>query len=368
MKHSLFLLSVALFSLCSCDSTNGVGEPSDITLPPGFKLELFADGVEGARSLARGDQGTIFVGTRGDGMVYAVVDNNNDHIADTVLTIASGLNTPNGVAFRNGSLYVATITSMLRYDSIESRLNNPPSPVVVTSAFPTEENHAWKYIAFGPDGKLYIPVGSPCNICEPADARQGTIMRMNADGSELEVFVRGLRNSVGFDWHPQTKELWFTDNGADMLGDNFPPDELNRATQQGQHFGFPYCHGGERLDETFGTGHSCDEFVAPAAKLGPHVAALGMKFYTGSMFPEEYRNQIFIAEHGSWNRSDPIGYRITLVKLNGSSAVSYTTFASGWLKDGEYWGRPVDVLQMPDGSLLVSDDYGSAIYRISYGE
>ena len=241
-----------------------------------------------------------------------------------------------------------------------------PNLSSVNNSFPSDRQHGWKFIAFGPDERLYIPVGAPCNICEPDADRYALIKRMKADGSGVEVFARGIRNTVGFDWHPQTKELWFTDNGRDRQGDDVPPDELNHAPKPGLHFGYPYCHGGDIPDPEFGKKRSCSEFTAPAQKLGPHVAALGMRFYTGSMFPSEYKNQIFIAEHGSWNRSTPIGYRVTLVQLQGNRAVSYKTFAEGWLQGSRAWGRPVDVVVMPDGALLVSDDEAGAIYRISY--
>ena len=338
----------------------------DITLPPGFAINIYANNVENARSLALGDSGTLFVGTRSAGNVYAIVDRNHDGRADEVITIAEGMNMPNGVAFRNGSLYVAEINRVLRYDSIESRLKNPPKPVIFNNSFPEDPHHGWKFIRFGPDGKLYVPVGAPCNVCERSNPIYATITRLNPDGSNLEIFAHGVRNTVGFDWHPKTGELWFTDNGRDWLGDDLPPDELNRAPQKGLHFGFPYCHGGTIADPQFGSKRSCKEFVPPAMVLGPHVAALGMRFYTGTMFPELYRNQIFIAEHGSWNRTTPIGYRISLVRLLANQAMNYEVFAEGWLKNGRAWGRPVDVLVMPDGALLVSDDRAGVIYRISY--
>ena len=254
---------------------------------------------------------------------------------------------PNGVAFRNGALYVAEVNRVLRYDDIESHLANPPKPVTVNDQFPKDRHHGWKFIAFGPDGLLYVPVGAPCNICEPDENRYALISRLKADGTGTEIFARGIRNTVGFDWHPVTKELWFTDNGGDNLGDDIPPDELNHAPKQGLNFGYPYCHGGDIPDPQFGKKRSCSEFTPPAQKLGPHVAALGMRFYTGSMFPAEYRNQIFIAEHGSWNRSTPIGYRITVVQLENNKAVSYKPFAEGWLQAGQAWGRPVDSSSRP---------------------
>ncbi len=342
-----------------------------IKLPEHFKIEIYAQGVPNARSLTLGSQGTLFVGSRTAGQVYAIVDRNKDMRADKVSVIAKGLRFPNGVAFKNGSLYVAEINRVLRFDNIENRLANPPKPVVVNDSFPSDEGHGWKFIRFGPDGHLYVPVGAPCNICEQ-DLPYASLLRMKSDGTHLEVFARGIRNTVGFDWHPKTRELWFTDNGRDWLGDDLPPDELNRAPQPGSHFGFPYCHGKNIPDPEFGKNKPCSDFTPPALELGPHVAALGMRFYTGNMFPPEYKNQIFIAEHGSWNRSRPIGYRIMLVGLKDNQPISYKVFAEGWLsKDGKEgtlwaWGRPVDLEVMPDGSLLVSDDHASVIYRISY--
>ena len=335
-----------------------------IQLPPGFEISLYAE-VPGARSMSLSPSGTLFIGTQKAGKVYAIQTRGGEQNKKPMV-LAQGLNTPNGVAFRDGALYVAEISRVLRYDGIESRLNDVPKPVAVNNSFPSDRQHGWKFIAFGPDERLYIPVGAPCNICEPDADRYALIKRMKADGSGVEVFARGIRNTVGFDWHPQTKELWFTDNGRDRQGDDVPPDELNHAPKPGLHFGYPYCHGGDIPDPEFGKKRSCSEFTAPAQKLGPHVAALGMRFYTGSMFPSEYKNQIFIAEHGSWNRSTPIGYRVTLVQLQGNRAVSYKSFAEGWLQGSRAWGRPVDVLVMPDGALLVSDDEAGAIYRISY--
>jgi glucose/arabinose dehydrogenase len=272
------------------------------------------------------------------------------------------------VAFREGALYVAEISRVLRFDGIEDRLESPPAPVVVYDTYPTETHHGWKYIAFGPDGWLYVPVGAPCNICDERanDPRFASLTRVRPDGTGLEVFAHGIRNTVGFTWHPETKALWFTDNGRDMLGDDSPPDELNVATRPGMDFGYPYCHGGEIADPEFGTTRPCRDFAPPARNLGPHVAALGLKFYTGQMFPAAYRGHLFIAEHGSWNRSTPIGYRVMLVKLDGDKVVSYEPFAHGWLQGKEAWGRPVDVFVMPDGALLVSDDKAGVIYRITY--
>jgi glucose/arabinose dehydrogenase len=273
---------------------------------------------------------------------------------------------PNGVAFRDGALYVAEVNRVLRFDRIESRLKNPPKPVVGNDSFPRDRHHGWKFIRFGPDGLLYVPVGAPCNVCLQKDPIYASITRMKADGTAREIFAHGIRNTVGFDWHPETKELWFTDNGRDWLGDDRPPDELNRAPKERLHFGFPFCHGKDIADPEFGSQRKCDEFVPPVQELDPHVAALGMRFYDGATFPAEYRHQIFIAEHGSWNRSTPIGYRVTLVRLDGNKASKYEVFAEGWLRGTKPWGRPVDVQVMPDGALLVSDDEAGAIYRISY--
>ena len=370
-----FALAVLIFSAYVVLRTvplNGCGENGTglacIELPSGFSIDYYAENVEGARSMALSPNGTLFVGSRSEGKVYAIPDRNGDNKADEVIVVAEGLDMSNGVAFLNNSLYVAEISRVIRYNDIETSLENPPDPIVVNADFPSDRSHGWKYIKFGPDGKLYVPVGMPCNVCnlEEEDERYGTIMRMEPDGSQLEIFARGIRNTVGFDWDPNTEELWFTDNGRDWLGDDLPPDELNRAPEPGMHFGFPYCHAGDIPDPEFGKFRDCSEFTAPEIKLGPHVAALGMTFYTGTMFPEEYRNQIFIAEHGSWNRKDPIGYRISLVKLENGKPVSYEPFADGWLQGLASWGRPVDVLVMPDGALLISDDKNDAIYRVSY--
>ena len=359
----LLFLTFTLFCLPACgDQELPLGK---IKLPPGFQISIYANNVKGARSMVLSKSGILFIGTYG-GNVYAVLDTNKDNRADEVIVIAQGLNTPNGVALRNGVLYVAEINRVIRYDNIEAHIKYPSRPVVVDDTFPKDTHHGLKFIRFGPDGLLYVPVGAPCNVCEREDSRYASIMRMQPDGTGLEIFAHGVRNSVGFDWHPQTQELWFTDNGRDWLGDDLPPDELNRAPQSALHFGFPYCHGGYIPDPEFGHKRKCEEFIPPAMKLGPHVASLGMRFYTGTMFPDEYRNQIFIAEHGSWNRSTPIGYRVTLVQVVDNQAVKYKVFANGWLQDGRAWGRPVDVLVMPDGALLVSDDQADVIYRISY--
>ena len=377
-RFALFAALCLGISLAAQDQAGDKMLPLDqIKLPPGFAIEVYATGVDNARQMALGDKGTLFVGSRTARRVYAVVDSNGDHKADRVHTIATGLASPSGLAFRDGALYVAEISRILRYDGIESKLESPPEPAVVNDKLPTEGHHGWKYLGFGPDGMLYVPIGAPCNVCERKDdERFATITRMKPDGTGQEVFARGIRNTVGFDWHPQTKELWLAENGRDNMGDDVPPDELLRAHKPGLHFGFPYCHGGDTPDPEFGKGRQCSEFEPPALKLGAHVAAIGVKFYTGKMFPEEYRNQIFVAEHGSWNRSTPQGYRIMLIKLEGNKAVSYTPFAEGWLRGvrssrgsrtlGDAWGRPADVLVMPDGSMLIADDEADAIYRVTF--
>ena len=353
---------------CAALATSSVAWSADtakilaaLKAPPGFKVSVYADNVPGARSMALGEHGTLFVGTQGAGKVYALRS-----LADgrrEVLTLAQGLNRPNGVAFRDGALYVAEIQRILRYDGIEGRLEAPPKPVVVGN-LPTDAHHGWRYIAFGPDGKLYVPIGAPCNVCDQKG--YAVITRMNADGTGREVYASGVRNTVGFTWHPVTHELWFTDNGRDYLGDDAPPDELNRAPGPGLNFGFPFCHGGDIKDPQYGNLGSCANATPPARKLGAHVASLGVKFYTGTQFPEAYRGQILIAEHGSWNRSQRSGYRISLVRLKGNEATSYEPFISGWNQPDGVLGRPVDLLVLADGSMLVSDDLAGLIYQVSY--
>jgi glucose/arabinose dehydrogenase len=345
---------------------SAAAELSEITLPSGFRIAVYAGDVPGARQMAVGPAGVVFVGSRSEGKVYAVVDRDGDNRADQVHVVASGLNSPSGVAFRDGALYVGAVNRILRFRDVARDLARPPRPEMVSDAYPSDPHHGWKFLAFGPDGKLYVPVGAPCNICTPPGPLHATITRLDLAGGRPEVVARGVRNSVGFDFDPATGDLWFTDNGRDWLGDDQPPDELNHLTKVGEHFGFPFCHGNGIRDPEFNAGHSCAEFTAPARELGPHVAAIGMRFYTGRLFPEKYRGGIFIAEHGSWNRSTPIGYRVSFVKIENGRATSYESFASGWLKGNTASGRPADVLVMPDGALLVSDDKAGRIYRISY--
>jgi glucose/arabinose dehydrogenase len=344
------------------------GTPADklpiaqLKVPKGFKVEVYASGIPNARSLRLGDKGTVFVSNRVLDKVYAVVDKGGKR---EVKVIASGLDRPNGLAFHKGTLAEGTKISKL--ENIEDNLENPPKPVVIYSDFLNHQSHGWKFMGLGPDNKLYVNVGAPCNICEPPETN-GQIRRINLDGSGAEVAARGVRNSVGFDWHPVTKELYFTDNGRDWLSEDLPEDELNRVTKLGQHFGFPYCHQGTFTDREMGWGRSCEEFEKPVALVGPHSAALGMRFYTGKLFPSQYRNAIFIARHGSWNRTKKVGGDLVLVKLNKDGSVrSQEPFLTGFLQNNEYSGRPVDVEVLKDGSLLVSDDYAGAVYRITYG-
>ncbi len=332
-----------------------------IELPPGFSIEVYA-AVPDARSLAAGDDGVVYVGNRRGRSVYAIVPDGDE---PKVVELADRLSTPNGVAYFEGDLYVAEIERVLRFTGIGSRLDSPPEPEVLPIGLPDKRHHGWRYIDFGPDGKLYVSIGAPCNVCD--EDGFGVIERMNVDGSGRETVARGVRNSVGFSWHPATGELWFTDNGRDMLGDDIPPCELNRVSEPGQHFGFPYCHGGDIEDPKFGRGRGCSSYEAPVRRLGPHVAPLGLEFYTGNAFPARYRGQVFIAEHGSWNRSSKIGYRVTMVSLDGGRATRYETFAEGWLDGEKTLGRPVDLLVMQDGSMLVSDDHNGLVYRIYYG-
>ena len=364
VRFSIFALSLsASVSLSAADDLSE--KLGLIELPAGFEIKVYAEDVENARQLARGDLGTIFAGSRKAGKVHAVVDTNADHYAERVYLIDEDLNMPSGIEFKFGSLYVGAVDRILRYDDVESWLDKPPEPDLVTAEFPDKTHHGWKYLRFGPDSKLYVPVGAPCNVCDEPGFAQ--IRRIFADGSGDEVFASGVRNSVGLAFHPHTEELWFTDNGRDMLGEDVPGDELNHAPRPGMNFGYPWCHQGDIPDPEFGAGKTCTDYTPPAAVLGAHVAALGLTFYTGSMFPDAYQKQLFIAQHGSWNRTEKVGYNILLVRFDEGGQVTGTeVFASGWLQGEEYWGRPNDVLQMPDGSLLVSDDKANAIYRISY--
>lgn len=369
MKTKVFIIAFSSLFL-SCQAQESEEILSKLELPKGFSISIFADEVENARSLTLGSEGTVFVGNRTEDKVYALIDSDGDYKADRKVVIAQGLNMPNGVAFHKGDLYVAEVSKIWKYENIEANLDQIPEPVLLRDDLPTETHHGWKYIAVGPDEKLYVPIGAPCNICEKEDERYSTISRMDLDGKNFEIYAHGVRNSVGFDWHPITNELWFTDNGRDMMGDNIPADELNHAPKKGMHFGFPYCHQGDLLDPELGEGKSCASYTKPVQKLKPHTAALGALFYTGDMFPAEYKNQLLIAEHGSWNRSTKIGYCVSIVKIadDHQEVLSYENFAEGWLADNkeDVFGRPVSLLQLRDGSVLVSDDYSDIIYRITY--
>lgn len=378
MKNIFTLLTLLLLFSFSCKKSKGGSDlptiidnmPFDVQLPEGFHIAVYADSIENARSLAMGTQGTVFVGSRTAGKVYALIDEDGDFLADQKIIIADGLLQPNGIAFYDGDLYVAEINKIWKYADIESNLEHIPTPELIYDALPSETHHGWRYINIGPDFKLYVSIGAPCNVCETDHTGYATINRMNLDGSHFEVYAEGVRNTLGFQWHPVTQEMWFTENGRDLMGDDIPADELNRAPHQGMHFGYPFCHQGDILDPEFGVGKDCNDFIAPAQKLKPHAATLGLLFYTGDMFPEEYKNQIFIAEHGSWNRSEKIGYCVSLVNLENDNKTvkKYSDFATGFLDSNksDVHGRPVDMLQLKDGSVLVSDDFSNRVYRISY--
>jgi len=346
----LFLISLVLAACSTSRSKLDL-----LKLPKGFEIEFFAENLPNARTMVLGDEGTVFVGTRTAGNVYAVKDGKH-------FIIGKDMNMPNGLAFHNKALYVAVVDQILRFDDIENNLANPPEAVIIRDDLPDDSHHGWRFIAFGPDGRLYISIGAPCNICLEEDYAQ--IRSMNADGSDERVEAKGVRNSVGFTWHPSSKKLWFSDNGRDWLGDDSPPDEINLLEYQGQHFGFPYCHGGIIQDSEFNQ-KTCDKFSPPIWPLEAHVAPLGIAFYTGKQFPKEYHNQLFVAEHGSWNSSEKKGYRIMMGRLVGEN-IRYETFISGWLKDDNVWGRPAYLLVLKDGSLLISDDQAGAIYRLIY--
>lgn len=365
LMSSIFLSLTALPAL---------GLPLEkLTLPEGFHIEVYASDVKNARQMALGDNGTVFVGSRGAGLVHAVVDADKDGKVDKVITIAKDLNMPSGLAYRDGDLYVSEVSKVHKFADIEKTMYQSPTSEVVVKGLPTDRHHGWKNIDFGPDGKLYVPVGAPCNICQTIKGEKfdnpdyATILRFDLATGKKEVVAKGVRNSVGFDWHPQSKELWFSDNGRDWLGDEMPPCEINRVSMKGQHFGYPYFHGGYIADPEFGMDKKAQDYVVPAKNLGAHVAPLGIHFYQGDMFPGEYKQRLLVAEHGSWNRSEKSGYRVMMATIEDNKVTGYQPFIQGWLEqDDSAWGRPVAMLAMPDGSLLLSDDFADTIYRVTY--
>jgi len=366
IKLLIILLAVSSSTVLAVQNTHQ-DVLKHLQLPDGFSISIFADNVPNARSLALGDNGVIFVASRQEGKVYALRDENGDGVAEQNYIIASDLYMPNGVAYKDGSLYVAEVNRIIRFDAITAQLATPPKPTVVFDKFPSDRHHGWKYLRFGPDNKLYTAVGAPCNICKPEKDIYASLVRLNSDGSDFEIIGHGMRNSVGFDWQPGTNALFFTENGRDYLGEDIPPDELNQWSGVGDHFGFPYCHGGDIPDPEFGKDKKCTEFKPPVWKFGAHMAALGIRFYSGKQFPGEYKNQLLVAQHGSWNRAEPQGYRVVLIKFKEDHPIAEQVFITGWLgQDGKALGRPVDILQMPDGSVLISDDTLGVIYRVTY--
>ena len=374
MKSVLSSLAAVAMAVAGVSIAPAADLPLDrIKLPEGFTISVYAEDLPGARTLVQGEKGTLFVGTRKQNTVYAVVDSDGDHVADVTHTYTEGLTNPNGLLFHDGDLYVGEISRILRYDDIESHLDALPAPVVLTDSLPAEAAHGSKYFAFGPDNRLYFAIGAPCDHCDPTadydDPRLGTILSMNLDGTDLQPYVTGVRNSVGLAWSPVNGTLYFTDNGRDNLGDDAPDCELNRVTKPGEHFGNPYFHGGDVPDPELGAGKNPDDYTKPIQKLGPHVTPLGMQFYTGDQFPAEYKNRIFIALKGSTNRSLKSGYSVVQAILDKDGNVAdYEEFATGWVYREEAWGRPVDVCVAKDGALFVSDEQAGVIYRIAYGK
>lgn len=361
-------LGIVFFSLLASNCFSQDVDLDSLRLPEGFSISLYAE-LSGPRQMALGADNVVFVGSNRTGRVSAVIDSNADGTADEIVIIADDLNAPNGVAYHDGDLYIGEIGRISKISNVDSRLTGPQTTETVNDSLPDRRHHGFKFLQVSPDNKLYVPIGAPCNVCEEDEIFAG-IHSMNLDGSDMQKIANGIRNTVGFDWHPQTGELWFTDNGRDMLGDDIPAGEINRITTAGQHFGFPYIHQGDLPDPNFGTGRSAADYTPPVFKLGAHVAPLGMVFYRGDMFPSAYRNTVLVAEHGSWNRSEKSGYRVMMGRISGdnSSILEYMPFVEGWLEGQVNWGRPVDILNMPDGSVLISDDMAGAIYRVVYGE
>lgn len=366
MAKLLLVLISLLSPLAWADIDDLKAHLHQLQLPAGFKISLYADNLPSARSMALGDDGVVYVGSR-DGKVYAVKDNDADGFAEQRFVLAENLYLPNGVAYKNKTLYVAEVNRIIRFENIDQQLAAPAPPKVVFDKFPSDKHHGWKYLRFGLDGKLYTAVGMPCNICEPKEAIYGALVRLNTDGSGFEILANGIRNSVGFDWQPNTGNLFFHDNGRDHLGDELPPEELNQWSFRGEHFGFPYCHAGNIADPDIKRAKPCQHTTAPVWKYKAHIAPLGMRFYTGKQFPKSYHHQLLVAQHGSWNRKDPAGYQIALIKFDNGQPLSEESFITGWLNaSGEAWGRPVDLLQLTDGSILISDDKAGAIYRVQF--
>ncbi len=360
-------------SLLASGLTHAALPLEKLNLPEGFSISVYADKVKNARQMALGDKGTVFVGSRSAGLVHAVIDSDKDGTADKVIKIASDLVMPSGLTFKDGDLYVSEVSQIRKFSNIEANLDSPGKGEIIINDLPSDRHHGWKNIDFGPDGQLYVPVGTPCNVCitkggeEFDDERYDSILKYDLTTKKRTWVARGVRNSVGFDWHPKTQELWFSDNGRDWMGDDLPPCEINRVSEEGQHFGYPYIHGGDIPDPDFGEGKKPEDYTPPVARLGAHVAPLGIHFYQGAQFPAEYKNKLFVAEHGSWNRSSKVGYRVMMATTTETGVEKYETFIDGWLQPGdEVWGRPVAFLPMPDGSLLISDDFADAIYRVTY--
>ncbi|MEP7043888.1 MAG: PQQ-dependent sugar dehydrogenase [Dokdonella sp.] len=360
MRTLAFSGLLCLVSVSACAKP-----PQALTLPAGFQIASYAEHLPDARELALGAKGTVFVGSTDAGKVYALTDADADGRAEKIRVVASGLKLPSGIAFHDGDLYIGAISRIYVLHDIENHLDDPPKPELVTDKLPTDTHHGWKFLAFGPDGRLYVPVGAPCNVCAP-DQNHAKLLSMKPDGSDWRDEASGIRNTVGFDWQPGSRQLWFTDNGRDMLGDDLPSDELNRISKRGENFGFPFCHQGDTPDPDFAKDRSCKDATPPLVKLGAHVASVGMRFYTGTMFPAEYRGAAIIAEHGSWNRTKKSGYRVMTVELDGATVKNERPLVDGFQQNEKASGRPVDVLVMPDGALLLSDDLAGEVYRISY--
>lgn len=371
MKKTIF--NSLILSLLATIPAKADIELDKLVMPDGFSVEVYAR-VPNARQMSLGDDGTVYVGTRNRarGRIFAITDSDGDYKADDVIAITSGLKTPSGLVYKDGDLYVGAINTIHKFPNIAETMRDDPKGEIVTDNLPDKTHHGWKFLEFGPDGLLYVPIGAPCNICEPEDTFAAIhTMDVNDPDNSLTKIASGVRNTVGFDWDPKTDELWFTDNGGDGLGDEMPADELNKLTNAGEHFGYPYIHQGDFNDPKFGVGKNAADYTAPAQKLAPHAGAVGMAFYKGDMFPEKFKNNIIIAEHGSWNRTDDAGHTghmLTVVTVENGQAVKYAPFITGFLQSNKAWGRPSDVLELKDGSLLIADDAAGAVYRVTYGK